>query len=468
MNGLLLAAGAVAVVLAPAVLALLWAMRPWLRLMADGWQTPTGRLVLVLALGAGACLVIQFSFLLVFPAEQSFAVFGAVKRIALPLMYLLFALALLWVGSEGPRLRSVPWAWWLLLGSLVASTLAQVLLPRQSFQLGNWVQGFLLLAGFLLFVAVGAQAASWTPGQERVIWLMLVPLTLFELWSRQSVGVFLSVAFPTLLAILYLALRTRRWLLGVVAGGVVAWGLQQLFADPFGSSAVKGQFAVCVALVALALMPLWARLPLVLAALAALVLMAPGSGLLRLMRGRFGGVSDVTLAHRGYETHQVLELLHADGVSYWLGLGPGGTVDLSASPDYLTLLASGRYLPAVDDVHFLTSWLLLKLGFLGLLSFGVVIGLGLWECAHVLAARRPDPFRILLAMLFAAGVVLALPAATMVFASPLTAMALGVLHARHGKELTGSPVPRRAGPESGLRWSPPTRGIPAGSGSPAA
>jgi len=118
------------------------------------------------------------------------------------------------------------------------------------------------------------------------------------------------------------------------------------------------------------------------------------------------------------------------------GLGPGATLDLRGSPDAKTLLSSGRNLRRVDDVHMLSSYLLLKLGAIGVIwagilaaalyrvTAGVLVGRGRLE-----ADRKRNPWSLSLLLFVLAGVAYSLPAATNLLANPLIPLLLGTLWA---------------------------------------
>lgn len=397
-------------------------------------STPAGTMVMTLLVSAGLCIAIQSFFLFSTDGQGSFASFGAMKKITLPLVYLLFGVGLILQVCARSNSRTPIWIP-LLLGSLMSSSVLGFAVPRQAFSLSDWLQGALLLGGFVLFALVGSYGGGMTTVHMKTIATVFAVITVMEAITNESVGVFISIGYAVTTAGLYLGIRKRNWLWGISSAGLAAFMSLRLFSDIFASSAVKGQLAVSFGLIALCLMPRVVRLVTSAVAVIIFPVTFMRSEVLGLMQGHYEGITDVTLSHRGYETHQVLDLMQAHPVTYWFGLGPSGTVSLAASPDFSTLYHSGRYLPAVDDVHLLTSWVLLKLGVIGLFVTGVVVAAGLREVLWVLSCDRPESFDVLLVNLFLAGLVMSLPAATMLFATPLPALSIGLLHARrHERE----------------------------------
>jgi hypothetical protein len=140
--------------------------------------------------------------------------------------------------------------------------------------------------------------------------------------------------------------------------------------------------------------------------------------------------TDVTIDQRAFEARTVLDLLSTTAWGQLLGFGPGATVDLTAAPDAGTLAASGRDLLAVDDVHLLSAYLLLKPR-----AFGIIWSLLLFRAAWKAAPPAYGPssaettWRIILVLYVAAGAVNALPVATNLLANPLVPILLGVFWA---------------------------------------
>ena len=198
------------------------------------------------------------------------------------------------------------------------------------------------------------------------------------------------------------------------------------------SQAVEVQLVVSGFLLLCLILPLALRKALLLTFVPAAIIVAVHEQLVALMLGDYS-FSDVTLAERGYETEQVFGVLGGahEFLTILLGAGPAATVNLTLAPDRATLSAAGRSLAAVDDVHLLTSYLLLKFGLVGLLFLGCLFGcVGRLAWRVVATAAKPEPFDVLLLLFPAAAIVAALPAATDLFANPLMGLFVGVLFSR--------------------------------------
>jgi hypothetical protein len=152
-------------------------------------------------------------------------------------------------------------------------------------------------------------------------------------------------------------------------------------------------------------------------------------GYYTLLTGQYSS-NDVTIAQRAFEARTVLERLGTTTWGQLFGLGPGATVDLAAAPDANTLAASGRDLLAVDDVHLLSAYLLLKLGAIGIV-WSLLVFSAIWKAALPTfgTSTAETTWRIVLVLYLAGGAVNALPAATNLFANPLVPIFLGVLWA---------------------------------------
>lgn len=135
--------------------------------------------------------------------------------------------------------------------------------------------------------------------------------------------------------------------------------------------------------------------------------------------------TDVTIAQRAYET-RVVEQDTARSVARMLvGGGPGATMDMSVSPDRRTLQSAGRELHSVDDAHLLTTHMLLKLGWAGVIW--LVLFLGCLVVTLIRAGRAGSTGRIGLGIYAAAMLAYGIPAATNALANPLLAIVVGAL-----------------------------------------
>lgn len=378
---------------------------------------------------------------------QSFALYALAKRLTLPVVLLLFGILALALLSRREARARMP-AWWLALAGILALiTAASVLVSRQPLGASDALQGLVLLIGVLLLSWFGLQARDWSHREEQFLLATLFAGATVSGLLVTGLTPFVTLLIPASFAALYLAMtaprhRGRHAVVALVLGALMANQLVELNANTAGglSMALAGEVVGCVVLFGLYLTPRAARpaLAVVAGVVGAFALFR--SGLVDLLTGNWERFPDVTLAHRGYETQQVLDLLGQSPVSLFLGLGPAGTVDLTASPDAATLAAAGRVLAAVDDVHLLSSWLLLKMGVLGIV-WAVLFGIALVRLTTTLL-RRPDAHwdRALL-MFVAAGIVSSLPAATNLFTNPLPMLLFGLLLARSGRPSEALPDP---------------------------
>src|SRR3954468_21057433 len=366
------------------------------------------------------------------PEDAAFSYYGQTKQLTLPAVLVMFGIFALAVLTRSGRPRVLLPAWWTVLaGALVLSTVASVLVPRQAINLNDAAQALALLIGALMLSWLGFQAGRWSPGQESALLLVLLLGGLASGLLATRLVPFGSLLIPGTFAALLLAFtHPRHRVLFLVTGAVLGVLMVLQLVDlndttPGGLSiAVAGEAVGCVLLVLLYL------LPRILRPLSTVVAVVGGgvalvrTHLVQLLTGQWQGFDDVTLAHRGYETHQVLDLLLHSPVSWLVGLGPAATVDLTASPDAGTLAASGRVLSTVDDVHLLSSYLLLKLGLAGLV-WAVLLGAALVRLVSSLVRDHGAWWDRAVLMFVVAGVVSSLPAATNLFTNPLVFLLLG-------------------------------------------
>jgi hypothetical protein len=395
-----------------------------------GRDSPARRVVLALAVSMGFCLLVSVALRGSGGSGlQIFAESGLERRLGLPVSYLAFVIALAYPWKSTRHGARLP-GWWFGLAALLGASLALGLfVPRQETNVGALVESTALTAGLLIAAAAGLRATSWTLQEERA--LLVVTLTFGIVIGVLGLrpGPYAAAVVPSAAVLIYLALtnRKRRFLYGVLGVGLTIIFMSSLLTAPAPSSAGIAQVGACAGILVLSLIPRTFRITgAVVAALGTFVLLL-NTDLPALMMGQLGLTDDVTLEHRAYEAAQVFRLVTADPVSLIFGLGPSATVNLTQSPDADTLLSSGRTLTAVDDVHFLTSWVLLKFGLLGLVWLVVVLIAFVVEGRHVMSRKRPDVFSVAMLMFAAAGIAAALPAATFFFSSPLPALALGIL-----------------------------------------
>lgn len=429
----LLLAGTPIIVLAPLFL-LRWVRKGRNRVTFD---SPSRRIVWAIAaslfasLTIGAVLSGSGSNLQVFEAS------GLARKLGLPVAYLLLSIAAIFPYRKGSPFYGAsrapfPLWWWALAILATISTALAVVIPRQAMDPLAVVESSMFVVGFLLSAALGFRASIWTDRDEFGILAVLATFAVVAGFLQISLGSYVAMVFPAAAMLIYAAiLRRRRFLIVGLLGISLAFvsGLR-LSQDNSPSLAAIMQGVICGAILVLAILPKRLRLPIVSLAGIASCFFVASSGIVNLLLGDGSAAEDVTLAHRAYEAMQVRLLTGTDVASTLFGLGPAASVDLSSSPDAATLLSSGRTLNAVDDVHFLTSWLVLKLGLLGLLWFGALLYALTREAFHVLRKPKPDFFDTGILFFVAAGLIHSIPAATYLFSNPLPALLLGVLYAR--------------------------------------
>lgn len=373
--------------------------------------------------------IINIGFKVAYPGLQSFAAAGLAKRLVLPIV-LLTVLMLTFIESRR-NASSLPIWWWILGATVVASSVAAAASQRQEIELVNFLQGAALFALFLMAFLVGARAPEFTAEQK--IWLANAVIIGggLSLWFRQLLQPFVALSVPAIFVAIVIAVAVPGRRVAYAAIALLLIGLQVraiLIApghDPF-SIASAAQIGFGIAVLLLRVLPSPLRKILAVLSVAAAVAVAMNFQLISLMLGN-SKFDDVTIAHRGYEAAQVIDLVRTDPLSVLVGAGPGATVNLENSPDAATLAAAGRNLAAVDDVHLLASYILLKLGLVGLCWFALLLLTIAKEVWRVAVADRLDWYNAFLVLLLVMGLASGLPAATNFLANPLPALALGML-----------------------------------------
>lgn len=401
-------------------------------MVSDG---PARRIVLALAASLLASMTI--GVVLGGTDMQVFEASGVARRFGLPLAYLLLAAALVLPSKnqnhDAPRPRAVVPLWWWWLGLvLIMSVALAVVVPRQNMETTAVAESSIFIVGFLIAAALGFRAAIWTPREEFRLLAVLATFAMLAGVLQIGLGSYVAMIFPAAAMLLYAAVtgKRRRVLLALLGAGLASSLVLRLLDSNSPSTAEMAQGVVCAGILLLALLPKLWRFVVGLSTAAVGIWLLATSGVFMLMLGDGSMAEDVTLAHRAYEAHQVGLLTGSDLASLIFGLGPAATVDLSGSPDAVTLQSSGRILSAVDDVHFLTSWLVLKLGLLGLLWFAGLLIAICREAAHIFSKNRPRLFESGLLLFIVAGLVHSFPAATYFFSNPLPALLLGILYSR--------------------------------------
>lgn len=394
-------------------------------------DSPQKRIRLVVLAALVACAGISLLLEGVRPGMQVFESFGAAKRYGLPATYFLVAFALLMPFATNPSKRVSRPFWWggLLFVVATGSFLSFVLQPQELAAI-DIIQGLALTVGMLMISALGFRAADWPQDDQRLLMLTMGLGALLSQATGVGLGPFVALVVPVATALIYTGLRRRRFLVAVTGVAIYAilWFKMRGTATP--SIAVLTQIGTCSGLLLLLAFGRGMRLFLAAIGTSAAIILSWVSGLWTLMLGDWRVTKEVTLSHRAYEAYVVWRQVSEDPTTIIFGMGPSATVDLMGSPDARTLRAAGRNLVAVDDVHFLTSWMLLKFGLLGLAWLVVFLCAFMRESLHVLNQRVPDIFDVFMLMSVAAGLVTSLPAATNFFANPLLPLFMGILYAR--------------------------------------
>lgn len=411
---------------------------------------PIARRIAVVSSGCLA-MSVAVSILLsqLFPSAGVFAGFGVLKRALLPCIYIVVLMAILWPTDKAWEVRRPPLWWWLLAGSLTVE-LGRAMVSNAALQTVAFAEDVLLVLGFLLQFHFASLAPSWDRRSANIMLFWICLSGVIATFAGFSMGIYAAVGPVGSFGLIYWGIRSPKWrhtkiLLG--ATGVVT-SLVSLWTDSNAAMAAVGALAACAFILMVSVAQRRFRRLMILVGVAAFLVFLYFDGTLELMMGAFKGVEDVTLAQRGYETRVVLDQLSGNGVEPVLGLGPGSTVDLSRSPDSDTLTSAGRDLRRVDDVHLITSWLLMKFGLLGFLWLFVIlafIGSALWNLGREPHLRSIE---VVMVMSLVGGLVAALPAATILFSNPLMPTALGVLWSLQ------APTSSRASHSAGL-WGGP-------------
>jgi hypothetical protein len=410
---------------------------------------------IVICLGVLMAVAIPVVLIELASTRQAFASFGATKRITLPLAYAVFTCAALLpsrLSRDQPRVRPPAWVVMPAIGIIVSLLGTAFSAPGRS-TISDVLQGLALFVGFSFLAWFGLGATDWTERQgNALLWLLLAGGIVAGALGRPGVTPLMTLTIPGFFAALVMLIRSpgqrARYLLVTLVLGVMV--ILVLRPSPASASpvsmAVVGQVIVCAAVVFLLFIPRALRPPLIFAAVSAALFLFVQRGYFTLLTGQYSS-TDVTIAQRAFEARTVLEQLETTTWGQLFGLGPGATVDLAAAPDASTLAASGRDLLAVDDVHLLSAYLLLKLGAFGIV-WSLLVFSAAWKAALPAfgASTGETTWRIVLVLYLAAGTVNALPAATNLFANPLVPILLGVLWAARAGDRSEALAPTATPP----------------------
>lgn len=359
-------------------------------------------------------------------ALNSFQFFSFSKMIILPTVYLLVFIALTWMSKQKVAVfRTLPLWWWVMLGILFVSTFFAIWIPRQLILLSPALQGLALILGLLVFVVTGAAAHKWSTAEKYALLFVVIGAGVFVRISGVDLGPFSPMVFPAGVIALWLGVRLREHRLLLLTFGILLL-LPGLSTDL--SLANISQLAVGLGLIVLFMIRRNYRKVLLATGIIVVFIGAFVSGLSKLLVGDANGVLDVTLSHRAFETMSVWEQNLNSPFSFLFGLGPSATIDLSQSPDINTLIWSGRDIFRVDDVHFISSWIVLKFGVVGLMVLLLLlIWLGKELFVFISASDQIDSFIGSIWIIVLSGLAYGSPAATYIFTYPLIGIGLGIL-----------------------------------------
>lgn len=375
---------------------------------------------------------------LFFPGMQVFAVSGLSKKVLLPALYCA-ATGIILMKQHPLKLPRFPFpiALKIFIPMLFASIIGTLIDARQNMIPLDLAQGLILFFGFVALQRLGTLLAYEPESIHRRILLVLSGVGLTCQVAGISSNPLSSLGVPAAVYALVITWKERRQhnLFHIMTVTILAMGSLVLYftrASPGHplSLAVIAQMAACSCIILACFSPPILRTTLFLAVSLAGLWAVHKSHVWQIFFGNYA-FEDITVSHRGYETAAVLELMNNGAVSQIFGLGPSGTVDLSVSPDARTLVHSGRNLGAVDDVHLITSYLLLKFGILGLLWLGLFL-VAYLRIAFAVFNRRlnADTHPQIGYLLFlTAGIVNSVTAATNLFTNPLVGLFIGALGA---------------------------------------
>lgn len=359
-------------------------------------------------------------------ALNAFQFFSFSKMIILPTVYLLVFIALTWMSKKSVGIfRTLPLWWWVMLGILFVSTLFAIWIPRQLILLSPALQSLALILGLLVFVLTGAAPQKWSTAEKYALLSVVIGAGVFVRISGVDLGPFSPMVFPAGVIALWLGAKQKEHRLLLLAFGILLL-LPGLSTDL--SLANISQLGVGLGLIVLFMIRRNYRRVLLAIGIIFAFLGAFVSGLSKLLVGDANGVLDVTLSHRAFETMAVWEQNQKSPFSLLFGLGPSATIDLSQSPDINTLLWSGRDIFRVDDVHFISSWIFLKFGVIGLMVLLLLFfWLGKELFAFISGSDQIDPFMGSIWIIVLSGLAFGSPAATYIFTYPLIGIGLGIL-----------------------------------------
>jgi hypothetical protein len=359
--------------------------------------------------------------------RQTFAAAAAVKAVVLPASFAVLAWSAIKRRPLGDQGFPGPLAW--------APSLCAIALISTTFEIMHSDKVSVLAIGqdLMMFgtLGVGVFAARAVGRHEswrivRITWWFAAAIS----WLPAAMAAFDAIILAGLVTSTIFWRRLQGWskLVPLLIAGGVVFRITNL-----GSSWLTGARALQLAAIAGVLLSAWwmrrrtasfALLVLAIASATACMLMWTTHG--RELIGLPTQPDDVTIAQREYETTKVVDTLDDSIVRTLFGGGPGATVDLSLSPDVVTLLSSGRDVTAVDDVNLLSTHILMKLGLVGLAWLGLILICTL-RLIHDSARAEVGPAPLIGCVFLAAWIANGIPAATNFLAAPLFGLMFGIV-----------------------------------------
>ncbi len=368
---------------------------------------------------------------------QVFAKYGAIKKIILPIIYVIFGIFVLTRrGAQEFRLpRFARLLLWAIVTSSWVSLFKSLLLPDQNLQVNFLIQGLLQIYGLILFVYAGSLTVNIDASSLREWTVLAIFGSTMTGISNLDSSPFIMLYIPLtffLISISFEITGFRRFFLFSIAITSLVMAIRRNleYQDP-SLAWILELSSITFLFLSLFVRPRTRRL--IYKFLISLVLITfPFTQLFRLLIGISPkGVTDVTLLQRSFETSEVLVSLLDNPITWLFGLGPGGYLDMTWAPDFRTLISAGRNIEMVDDTHFLTSWILLKLGFIGLSIFIVFIFYVLKSALDLVSRdNQVNPLDFLFSANVIGGVAISVTAGTNFFTNPLLGISIGAVLGR--------------------------------------
>jgi len=368
---------------------------------------------------------------------QIFAKYGASKKVLLPAFYLIIGIFIL---TRRVSLNSkISRYTWLLLWGFVFTTwlslLKSLLLPQQTIQLNFLLQGILQISGLVLFIYTGILVANY---DEVAVWnwsVLAAVVSVLTAIIDLDLSPFIMLYITQSVFLLYVSNKLQ----GYRRLSLITLGLTCLLVPTYRNLGYESPSlawilelsSIFLLFLSLFLKPTIRRF-FYKSLFSLTLIVLPFTSIFKLLIGISPrNVTDVTLLQRSFETSTVIQVIFKDPITWLFGLGPGGYLNMTWSPDFRTLTLAGRNIEMVDDAHFLTSWILLKLGFVGLSVFLCLVVVALKSTMEVMThMEHVNPIDFLFSANVIGGIAIALTAGTNFFTNPLLGISIGIIMAR--------------------------------------